>query len=291
MGFPLAFTGRGAVPAADNGRAPGGRFHRTAQIGRVQFVCFAISRGGLGGLWEERSLRPGKAGLAPAGQTGGLATTWFGEEAMKWLRESKDTSPEPVADKNVFHHFFHNYVAADFFCHFSLPRGRSDFLITSFVITRSPKLLSSPVLVTMSSLRPFIRLLSQFTWSPNLHSSPVVLTTWPLKTILITSFPHSCASYQIGWQAAPLFRQPGPSHPTQLLFIRLSKTNSVHVNDVPTLSRHVELPQYADDTALVATSRRPSLLVIYLETCHPTWTLAMGLDYYHRLKEHRDVHC
>jgi hypothetical protein len=40
---------------------------------------------------------------------------------------------------------------------------------------------------------------------------------------------------------------------------------SLYVNDIPTPSRHVELAQYADDTALVATSRSPSLLVGYLE--------------------------
>jgi hypothetical protein len=41
---------------------------------------------------------------------------------------------------------------------------------------------------------------------------------------------------------------------------------SLHVNDIPTPSRHVELAQYTDDTALGATSRSPSLLVGYLET-------------------------
>jgi hypothetical protein len=40
---------------------------------------------------------------------------------------------------------------------------------------------------------------------------------------------------------------------------------SLHVNDIPTLPRHVELVQYADDTALLAMSRSPSLLVGYLE--------------------------
>jgi hypothetical protein len=39
---------------------------------------------------------------------------------------------------------------------------------------------------------------------------------------------------------------------------------SLYVNDIMTPSRHVELAQYADDTALVATSRIPSLLVGYL---------------------------
>jgi hypothetical protein len=40
---------------------------------------------------------------------------------------------------------------------------------------------------------------------------------------------------------------------------------SLYVNDIPTPSRHVELAQFADDTALVATSRDPYLLVGYLE--------------------------
>jgi hypothetical protein len=40
---------------------------------------------------------------------------------------------------------------------------------------------------------------------------------------------------------------------------------SLYVNDIHTPSRHVELAQYTDDTALAATSRGPSLLVTYLE--------------------------
>jgi hypothetical protein len=41
---------------------------------------------------------------------------------------------------------------------------------------------------------------------------------------------------------------------------------SPYVNDMPTPSRHVELALYVDDTALIATSRSPLLLVTYLET-------------------------
>jgi hypothetical protein len=40
---------------------------------------------------------------------------------------------------------------------------------------------------------------------------------------------------------------------------------SLYVNDIPPPFRHVELAQCADDTALVTTSRSPSLLVSYLE--------------------------
>ena len=35
---------------------------------------------------------------------------------------------------------------------------------------------------------------------------------------------------------------------------------------MPSPSRHVELALYADDTAVIATSRQPALLVGYLET-------------------------
>ena len=41
---------------------------------------------------------------------------------------------------------------------------------------------------------------------------------------------------------------------------------SLYVNDKPIPSRHVELALYADDTAIIATSRKPTLLVSYLET-------------------------
>jgi hypothetical protein len=43
-----------------------------------------------------------------------------------------------------------------------------------------------------------------------------------------------------------------------------SEQFSLYVNDIPTPSRHVELAQYADDTALIATSRNPSFLAGYL---------------------------
>jgi hypothetical protein len=60
---------------------------------------------------------------------------------------------------------------------------------------------------------------------------------------------------------------------------------SQYVNDIPTPSHHVELAQYADDTALVATSRSPSLLVGYLEAYlgsleHwlPDWRIAINVS-------------
>lgn len=40
---------------------------------------------------------------------------------------------------------------------------------------------------------------------------------------------------------------------------------SLYVNDMPGPSQHVELALYADDTAIIATSRQPVLLVSYLQ--------------------------
>ena len=41
---------------------------------------------------------------------------------------------------------------------------------------------------------------------------------------------------------------------------------SPYVNDMPSPSHHVELALYANDTAVIATSRKPTLLVNYLES-------------------------
>jgi hypothetical protein len=41
---------------------------------------------------------------------------------------------------------------------------------------------------------------------------------------------------------------------------------SLYVNDMPSPSHYAELALYADDTAVITTSRRPTLLVKYLET-------------------------
>jgi hypothetical protein len=52
---------------------------------------------------------------------------------------------------------------------------------------------------------------------------------------------------------------------------------SLYMNDITTTSRHVELGQYADYTALVATSRSPSLLVGYLEAISVGWSCGYGI--------------
>jgi len=41
---------------------------------------------------------------------------------------------------------------------------------------------------------------------------------------------------------------------------------SLYVNDMLSPSHHVELALYADDTAIIATSRKPTLNVSYLES-------------------------
>ena len=41
---------------------------------------------------------------------------------------------------------------------------------------------------------------------------------------------------------------------------------SLYVNNMPSPSHHVDLAPYADDTAIIATSRMPTLLVSYLES-------------------------
>ena len=50
---------------------------------------------------------------------------------------------------------------------------------------------------------------------------------------------------------------------------------SLYVNDMPKPSHHVELALYADDTAIIATSRTPVLLVSYLQAylSHLEWWL------------------
>jgi hypothetical protein len=67
---------------------------------------------------------------------------------------------------------------------------------------------------------------------------------------------------------------------------------SLYVNDMPSLSRQVELALYADDTALTATSCSPLLLHKYLRgLSQQTRALDTGLDSYQRLEEHLSALC
>jgi hypothetical protein len=46
---------------------------------------------------------------------------------------------------------------------------------------------------------------------------------------------------------------------------------SLYVNDMPSPSHHVELALYADDTAIISTSRKPTMLVSYLASYLQLW--------------------
>jgi len=59
---------------------------------------------------------------------------------------------------------------------------------------------------------------------------------------------------------------------------------SLYVNDMPTPSHHVELVLYVDDTAFIATSRYPALLLSHLEAylsdlkrCLTEWRMAINV--------------
>ena len=60
---------------------------------------------------------------------------------------------------------------------------------------------------------------------------------------------------------------------------------SLYVNDMPSTSHHVDLALYADDTAIIATSRMPTLLVSYLESnlnelrrCLTDWRITINVS-------------
>jgi hypothetical protein len=78
-----------------------------------------------------------------------------------------------------------------------------------------------------------------------------MLIPWPPDVPNILPVSHIHMSWHGGWCGAWGTRLPGAVQPV--------------ANDIPIPSRHVELAQYADDTALAAMSRSQSLLVGYLE--------------------------
>jgi hypothetical protein len=62
---------------------------------------------------------------------------------------------------------------------------------------------------------------------------------------------HIISSWHAGWGGAGWFNLPCPFH---------------SVNYMPTPSYHVELALYSDDMAIIATSRKPTLLISYLDS-------------------------
>ena len=71
--------------------------------------------------------------------------------------------------------------------------------------------------------------------------------------------------FEASFQTATKFRQGMPAGVAQGGFIT-PVLFSLYVNDMTTPSHHVDLALYADDTAIIATSRKPTLLVSYLES-------------------------
>ena len=60
---------------------------------------------------------------------------------------------------------------------------------------------------------------------------------------------------------------------------------SLYINDMPSSSHHIQLPLYADVTASIATSRKPTLLFSYLESylndfqrCLCKWRIAINVS-------------
>jgi len=60
---------------------------------------------------------------------------------------------------------------------------------------------------------------------------------------------------------------------------------SLYVNDMPSPSHHLQLALYVDDTAIIATSSKPTLLVSYLESylndlqrCLSDWRIAINVS-------------
>jgi hypothetical protein len=95
-----------------------------------------------------------------------------------------------------------------------------------------------------------------------LHAYCPIIPVLPGKNDILK---FHCLTFQTSFQSATFTRHSMPTGVAQggLVFPVLF---SLYVNNMPTLSRHVKLALYVDDTALVATSHPPLLLVSCLET-------------------------
>jgi hypothetical protein len=92
----------------------------------------------------------------------------------------------------------------------------------------------------------------------------LIVLNFPSFVVKTISSYLDCRTFQTSFQSATSTRRGMRAGVAQGRLVS-PVLFSMYVNDIPTPSRHVELAQYADDTALVATSRSPSLLVGYLE--------------------------
>ena len=82
---------------------------------------------------------------------------------------------------------------------------------------------------------------------------------------------HTISSYLRSWTFEASFQKDTSSR--RGMRARVAKGGlipsalfSLYVNDMPSPSHHVELVLYADDTAIIATSCKPTLIVSYLES-------------------------
>jgi hypothetical protein len=100
-------------------------------------------------------------------------------------------------------------------------------------------------------------------WVKGLPNKLTVLN-FPTDLFKTISSYLDCRTFQTSFQTATSTSRVMPAGVAQggivspVLF-------SLYVNDITIPSRHVKLAQYADETALIATSRDPSLLFSYLE--------------------------
>jgi hypothetical protein len=100
-------------------------------------------------------------------------------------------------------------------------------------------------------------------WINGLHNKPTLLN-FPSYIVHTISLYLKDRTFEASLQAAASSRRIMRAGVAQggLIFPVLF---SLYVNDMPSPSHHVELALYTDDTAIIATSRKPTLLVSYLE--------------------------
>jgi hypothetical protein len=96
-----------------------------------------------------------------------------------------------------------------------------------------------------------------------------------LYKLTLPNFPsyivHKISSYLRGRTFEPTFQMATSSRPDMRAGVAQGGLISpvlfsLYVNDMPPSSHHVVLALYADDTTTIATSRKPTLLVSYLES-------------------------
>ena len=111
-----------------------------------------------------------------------------------------------------------------------------------------------------------------------LHVAKAFETVWIddlLYKLTLLNFPsyivHKISSYlrdrmcEVSFQTATSSRRGMRAGVAQWGLI-IPVLFSLYVNDMPPSSHHVELALYADDTAIIATSHKLTLLVSYLES-------------------------